>query len=73
MTCSDFTVDSLSADSDYTMIYYYKDDIGGSQTVEFKPYSETKYQYYLDGEAMGKVTVSSLKDVEASLNELLNQ
>ena len=71
LNCSDFTTDKISAESSITVVYTYNDDIGGSQKVEFKKFSETKYQYYVDGVAMGKVTASSLRKVEKALESLV--
>ncbi len=73
LNCSDYTTDNISGESAYTIIFYYKDDIGEDQTYEFKKFSETKYQYYLNGEAMGKVTVSSLKQLESFFNDMLDK
>ena len=60
LACSDFTVDALSGTPEITMIFTYSDTSRGSTTVEFRKASETKFQYSIDGIAMGKVTASSL-------------
>lgn len=73
LTCSDFTTDKVTAKPTFTYIFTYNDDIGGSQTVEFTKFSETKYQYSIDGEAMGKVTASSLRNIENALKNLIKE
>lgn len=73
LTCSDFTSDKLSGEPDYSLVFTFKDDIGGKQTVEFTRYSETKYQCNVDGITLGKLTAASLKKLETSLETLLNK
>lgn len=56
MACSDFTVDkSLKGDVAATFTYTYTAD-GKKDVVSFIKYNETKYQYYVNGVPMGKVT-----------------
>ena len=73
LMCSDFTIDKASENDKITFVYTYNDDIGGSQKVEFKKVSESKYQYFVDGEAMGKITASSLRKIEKSLEALIKE
>lgn len=73
LNCSDFTSDKLSGEPDYSLVFTFKDDIGGKQTVEFTRYSETKYQCNVDGITLGKLTAASLKKLETSLETLLNK
>ncbi len=69
--CADFTANKVTEKPKYAIIYTYKDEIGGSETVEFAKFSETKYQYSIDGDDLGKVTASSLNALEKSLNKLI--
>ena len=69
--CADFTTDKVNTDSDYAIIYTFIDGKGKTETVEFKQFSATKYQYSINGTPLGKVTTSSLKSLEKSLNKLI--
>ena len=73
IVCSEFTVDKVSGNPDYEIIFTFNDDIGVKQTARFIKYSETKYQAYMNGEALGKVTASSLKALENSLKDLIGE
>lgn len=59
LTCSDFTVEKLSAEPEITIKLTFSEN-GASKTLDFVKCGETKYQYSIDGEAFGKVTSSSL-------------
>lgn len=61
LSASDYDVQAVSGNADYTLTYVFRDDIGGKQTVEFFKVSETKYQYRINGADVGKVTSSELK------------
>ncbi|MBR6509524.1 MAG: DUF4340 domain-containing protein [Clostridia bacterium] len=71
LSCSDYTIDNVKGDAEYSIIFHFKDEIGNDQKIEFIKYSATKYQYFVDGEAMGKISVSSLKSLENNLNDML--
>ncbi|MBQ6825887.1 MAG: DUF4340 domain-containing protein [Clostridia bacterium] len=71
LACSDYTIDNVKGNAEYTIIFHFKDEISNDQKIEFIKYSATKYQYFVDGEAMGKISVSSLKSLENNLNDLL--
>lgn len=71
LSCTDFTVDKLSGDNELEIIYTYKDKSRDAASLTFKKASATKYQYYLDGEAMGKVNSSSFKKISTNLEKLL--
>lgn len=71
--CSDFTTDKVSGEPTYAIIFDYKDDLGVDEVVEFTKYSETKYQYSVNGYDLGKVTASSLRSLENSLKKLLEE
>lgn len=63
MACSDFTVDkSLKGDVAATFTYTYSAD-GKKDVVSFIKYNETKYQYYINGEPMGKVTSADFNKI----------
>ncbi len=71
LSCSDYTVDSLDGQAEYTFVFTFNDEIGGSSTVEFIKSSATKYQYRTDGVDMGKVNSSALKKIIKSVAELV--
>lgn len=71
LTCSDFTVEANDSEPVYTLVFDYNDEIGGSNVIEFRKASETKYQYRTDGVDMGKVTSASLKKIIRSLESLV--
>ena len=73
LACNDFTVDSLTEQPEYVITFDFNDDIGGKNVIEFVKSSATKYQYYSDGVAGGKVTASSLKKIIKSLTELVGE
>ncbi len=68
---SDFTADKVSGKPKYRIIFTYNDEKGGSEIVEFTKFSETKYQFTVNGDALGKVTAAALKSLENSLNNLI--
>lgn len=61
--CNDYTIDNVTLNSDYSFTFKFKEEIGGQNVIDFVKISETRYQYYSDGVAMGKVTSSELKKV----------
>ena len=61
--CNDYTIDDVTLNSEYSFTFKFKEEIGGQNVIDFVKVSETRYQYYSDGVAMGKVTSSELKKV----------
>ncbi|MCQ2440270.1 MAG: DUF4340 domain-containing protein [Clostridia bacterium] len=59
LSCYDFTVDDVNKGDKINLIFTFTD--GHTVNVEFVKSSETKYQYSVNGDAMGKVSSSSLK------------
>ena len=72
LKCSDFTVDELKGEPHYAITYHFIDEKDGKEVVEFVKYSATKYQYYINGYPLGKVSTSSLRLLEKSIEEMLN-
>lgn len=68
--CNDFTIDEVALESDYSFTFNFRSEIGGKNVIDFVRVSETRYQYYSDGVAMGKVTSSELKKVINSLEKI---
>ena len=68
--CSDYTIDNIPRKADYSFTFNFKEEVGGKNTIEFVKVTETRYQYYSDGVAMGKVTSAELKKIFNSLEKL---
>lgn len=68
--CSDYTIDNITLKPDYSFTFNFKQEIGGKNTIEFVKVSETRYQYYSDGVAMGKVSSAELKKIFNALEKL---
>ena len=71
VTCSDFTVDNLSAKESYSFIFNFKDEIGGQNRIDFVKANDTRYQYKSDGVALGKVNSSAINKVITELKKLV--
>ena len=72
LSCSDFTVETNDTEPVYTIVFDYNDEIGGSNVIEFRKSSETKYQFRTDGVDMGKVTSASIKKIVRLLENLVD-
>lgn len=70
LPCTDYTIDDIPFNSDYSFTFKFRSEIGGQNVIDFVKVSETRYQYYSDGVAMGKVTSSELKKVINMLNKM---
>ncbi len=68
--CSDYTIDNILLKADYSFTFNFKEEIGGKNVIEFVKVTETRYQYYSDGVAMGKVTSAELKKIFNALEKL---
>lgn len=71
ITCTDYTVDKLSAGADYSFIFTFKDEIGGENRIDFIKANDTRYQYKSDGVALGKVNASDLNKIIKELQKLV--
>ena len=71
ITCTDYTVDSVSGNADYSFVFKFKDEIGGENRINFIKASETRYQYSSDGEMLGKVNASALNKIIRELEKLV--
>ncbi len=71
LECTEYTVDEITTDPEYTIIFDFNDDIGGSNVIEFRKSSATKYQYRTDGVDIGKVTSSSLNKIIKEMKALV--
>ena len=69
VTCTDYTVDSVSAAPEYSFIFKFKEG-GKENRIDFIKVSETRYQYSSDGEMLGKVNASALNKVIRELQKL---
>ena len=70
VTCTDYTVDSVSAAPEYSFIFKFKEG-GKENRIDFIKVSETRYQYSSDGEMLGKVNASALNKVIRELQKLV--
>ncbi len=68
--CSDYTIENIPLKADYSFTFNFKEEIGGKNTIEFVKVSETRYQYYSDGVAMGKVASAELKKIFNALDKI---
>lgn len=64
LSCTDFTVENLTASPDLTLTFTYNDTAKGKYIVEFRKASETKYQFSVNGVEMGKITSSAFNKLE---------
>ncbi len=68
--CNDYTIDNITLNPEYSFTFNFRSEIGGKNVIDFVKVSETRYQYYSDGVAMGKVTSSELKKVLNHLEKI---
>ena len=71
ITCTDYTIDNVSANAEYSFIFTFKDEIGGQNRIDFVKAGETRYEYKSDGEALGKVNASALNKIIRELEKLV--
>lgn len=72
ISCTDFTVEKPSGAPEYTMVFKYNEDIGGEYKVEFVKATETRYEYKVNGDFLGRVTSASLKKLLKSAQNLVS-
>jgi len=72
LSCNDYTIQNLSAKPDYSIIFTFKDEIGGKQTVDFVKSDATRYQFSLNGVDMGRVNSSALNQLVKTLENMYN-
>lgn len=72
LMCSDFTTDTFDADEALSITYTYKDKSITPVKISFKKASATKYQYTIDGTAMGKINASEFIKVDKYLQQLIS-
>lgn len=72
LSCTDFTIDSVSGDPAVSIIFTYSDTSRTSSTVEFRKSGETKYQYRIDGMDMGKVNSSAINKILKHAEKVAN-
>lgn len=63
LPCNDFTIDNVAHNPEYTFTFDFETGKSGTNVITFVKVSETRYQYYSDGVAMGKVTLTDLSKV----------
>lgn len=61
LNCSEYNVDNLKTNADYTIEFIFKESVGGTNKVEFVKSSETRYECRVDGESIGKLTSAPIK------------
>lgn len=66
----DISVLETSNDTTLTIKLYHKDD-SPATTLSFKKVSETRYQYYVGGTAMGQITSTAYNNIVRSFSNLL--
>ncbi len=67
----DYNIDKTDGNTEYSIEFIYKDDIGGSTKVNFIKVAETRYLYTIDGKPNGRVTSADLNKVTRALEKLL--
>lgn len=71
LKCSDYTVNNIKGDVQYSLTYTYIDTNETPEIIEFRKFSETKYEYSINGYALGKVNATSLRMLENSIAKIL--
>lgn len=71
LSCSEYTVESVSGDPEVSIIFTYSDTSKEPMTVEFRKVSETRYQYRIGDIDMGKVTSSSLSKILREVEKVI--
>lgn len=70
LPCNDYTIDNVAHNPEYTFTFDFESGKSGKNVVTFVKVSETRYQYYSDGVAMGKVTMTDLSKVIKMLEKV---
>ncbi len=73
VSCTDYTVESVSGTPEYEMSFIYKDTSLGKYEVKFYKASETRYQYTVNGVSLGKVNAATMKKLASSLETLVKK
>ena len=71
LACSEFITDEISGSDELSIIYSYNDGKTPPITVSFKKASATKYQYSLNGTAMGRINASDFNRIDKYLGQLI--
>ena len=71
LTCSDYNVEDITSPVEASITYNYKDYKSKPVTLEFRKASATKYQYSLNGKAMGKINASEFRKLSKYLKQLV--
>ena len=69
--CMDFDVEKISAEPELKMTYVYEDKDKAPTVVEYTKINATKYQYAVDGVAMGRIGSSTYNKIHKNLERLL--
>lgn len=73
LTACDYKTENVKGNAPFKFEFIFKDDKGGkSNVIEFVKSSETRYEYFYDGVAMGRVTSSDLNKIEKAISKVLN-
>ncbi len=72
LTNADFDVSDLDTSEEVSLKYTYIDNEKPPVTVSFKKSTATKYQYSLNGKAIGRVNSSEFKKINRYLQQLLD-
>lgn len=70
LPCNDYTIDNVAHNPEYTFTFDFEADKAGKNVITFVKVSETRYQYYSDGIAMGKVTMTDLSKIIKMLEKV---
>ncbi len=73
VSCTDYTVESVSGTPEYEMSFIYKDTESGKYEVKFYKVSETRYQYTVNGVSLGKVNAATMKKLASLLDTLVKK
>lgn len=67
----DYNIDVTKGDVSHSIEFIFKDDIGGSNLVEFIKVAETRYLYTIDGKPNGRVASADLNKLTKALEKVL--
>ena len=70
LPCNDYTIDNVAHNPEYTFTFDFEADKSGKNVISFVKVSETRYQYYSDGVAMGKVAMTDLSKIIKMLEKV---
>ena len=70
LTAADFNVKNIDGQPDFSIIYTFKDDIGGEQVYDFIKSDATRYEYKHNSISLGRVNSSALNQLAKTLESV---